>query len=1063
MTLRIYGDLALQSQSALKLLDAANGYSVKLRAPSSLSTDTTFQLPSSLGQNNQVMVTDANGQFSFAFLADANVASNAAISLSKLAALTVSKALVSDANGVVSASNVTAAEIGHLSGVTSSVQGQLDFEAAARASAISAEQAARESGDASLQSQINHILSNSDPAALDSLSEIVAAFQAADANLNNAISALGTGATSGLAAEVSRAEAAEANLQSQINSEVSNRQSAVSSEASQRSAADSALQLSLSTETSNRQSADTALGARIDALATTSLTDVAEADKHDKDLFQWDSAAGKWKNVAPISAAATTTTVTPGTPAIPGSETKAYYNAGGAFGGTFFCAVGANWGGSTWSITGGTFITTGGTADSLSKVRMRLSTRSRDFTSQVAGLSQTGTIKLAAKTSKTGPVLGYSSEVELSSISSDPNVSSWVEFNFASANLTLNANTKYFFEWVFSNSNSGIAFEAGGTGSSSNPGYWHSGGGGEEHPEIHVIAEIYTGSPGTPGTPDVYTTVAKTGVVRTNSDGFIDSSFLKYDVDLGGHKLKGVSAPTQDTEASNKKYVDDQVASEASARAAAVSSEAEARQAAVTGVSNTLNNQAELNTYRYELLFGRISSEVSFRQQQDANLQGQIDALSGNSSSSLSGEIARAEAAEGALSGRLDVIEGTGAGSIKKAVADLVNGAPAMLDTLKELADAIGDDANYATTVANHIADERASREAADATEQAARVAADNALGARLNVVEGSDSTPGSIAKAKKDAQDYAATLVDSHKAKADWSTGTSFTLNHNWNTKDVLVQVYDSTTGETLTVDVTRGLNSVSFAAASSAAMWRVIAFNLGAASSSPAPTPTPSPTPTPAPGGNYFPTINYMSGYDMAGIYQLSWYGSNLSGKYVMLQRQMAGIWTNVGGVGPASMNSGSTMTALLSNGDTLRFKLYEDMSYMTPTSPEAVSSSFTATIASAPPPPPPGPSSYSIWPNSGGVTVNGNTVTISWDGSYPMAGIDMVYLVPVSAPAVYDDSAKVGLGLAMSTIGSAVIPASATGTYVLRIYNSMTMAPVVTSSEFGLGYNGAILPPV
>jgi len=52
---------------------------------------------------------------------------------------------------------------------------------------------------------------------------------------------------------------------------------------------------------------------------------------------------------------------------------------------------------------------------------------------------------------------------------------------------------------------------------------------------------------------------------------------------------------------------------------------------------------------------------------------------------------------------RLDIIEGTGEGSIAKAVADLVGAAPSTLDTLKELADALGSDPNFAATVASQI------------------------------------------------------------------------------------------------------------------------------------------------------------------------------------------------------------------------------------------------------------------------------------------------------------------------------------------------------------------------
>jgi hypothetical protein len=58
-------------------------------------------------------------------VANAQIAAGAAIDLSKLAAVTASRALVSTAGGVVSASAVTATELGYLSGVTSAVQTQL--------------------------------------------------------------------------------------------------------------------------------------------------------------------------------------------------------------------------------------------------------------------------------------------------------------------------------------------------------------------------------------------------------------------------------------------------------------------------------------------------------------------------------------------------------------------------------------------------------------------------------------------------------------------------------------------------------------------------------------------------------------------------------------------------------------------------------------------------------------------------------------------------------------------------------------------------------------------------
>ena len=59
-------------------------------------------------------------------LADSHIASGAAVSFSKMAALTASRALVSDGSGVVTPSSVTSAELGYMAGVTSGVQSQLD-------------------------------------------------------------------------------------------------------------------------------------------------------------------------------------------------------------------------------------------------------------------------------------------------------------------------------------------------------------------------------------------------------------------------------------------------------------------------------------------------------------------------------------------------------------------------------------------------------------------------------------------------------------------------------------------------------------------------------------------------------------------------------------------------------------------------------------------------------------------------------------------------------------------------------------------------------------------------
>lgn len=91
------------------------------------NTANTNDLPLTINVSDQLTF---NGSVlldsSFSGLTNSNIASNAAISVSKLEALTSSRVLETSSGGVIQASSVTSTELGYVSGVTSSIQTQLN-------------------------------------------------------------------------------------------------------------------------------------------------------------------------------------------------------------------------------------------------------------------------------------------------------------------------------------------------------------------------------------------------------------------------------------------------------------------------------------------------------------------------------------------------------------------------------------------------------------------------------------------------------------------------------------------------------------------------------------------------------------------------------------------------------------------------------------------------------------------------------------------------------------------------------------------------------------------------
>ena len=216
-------------------------------------------------------------------------------------------------------------------------------------------------------------------------------------------------------------------------------------------------------------------------------------------------------------------------------------------------------------------------------------------------------------------------------------------------------------------------------------------------------------------------------------------------------------------EGSIKKAVNDE-------KVRAEAAEQKLREDLAAEVSRADTEEKRIDKKLDDEITNRGLAEEALSQRIEAN-KGRLDVLEAdeNTDGSIAKDIKDAEgrvkvvtdALDGRLTGaegRLDVIQGTGEGSIKKAIADLVNGAPETLDTLQELAKALRDNPDVLTAIEKAFDDKLAAekeareakdllqdqalakeiedREAAVAGEKAAREAADNGLSARLDVIE---------------------------------------------------------------------------------------------------------------------------------------------------------------------------------------------------------------------------------------------------------------------------------------------------------------------------------------
>ena len=277
---------ALADQSVLNTKLDASSVSGQTASVSLDSLDTLLVHTNSSSSLAKVTAGDLIGSFDTSDLAEhadykyfTDALAQAAVA-TDISDAVAAEAVIARAAETQNANDI-AAEITRATSAEGVLTTDLATEVSRATSAESAIDTAYKAADAGLQTQINNIVSNVDPAALDSLSEIVAEFQSQDSALTAAITANANAIT----AEVTRATTAEGVNATAIATEATRAQgveatnaAAISAEAATRLADDNALDARVTVNEGDISTLQTNLAAEIgttDGEISTLQTDLA--------------------------------------------------------------------------------------------------------------------------------------------------------------------------------------------------------------------------------------------------------------------------------------------------------------------------------------------------------------------------------------------------------------------------------------------------------------------------------------------------------------------------------------------------------------------------------------------------------------------------------------------------------------------------------------------------------------------------------------------------------------------------------------------------------------------
>ena len=126
----------------------------------------------------------------------------------------------------------------------------------------------------------------------------------------------------------------------------------------------------------------------------------------------------------------------------------------------------------------------------------------------------------------------------------------------------------------------------------------------------------------------------------------------------------------------------------------------------IDGVASDLTTETTARGVAIAALQSDVDQNEADADAAIAALQLDVNQNEADSDAAIASETTARTNADSALSARLDTLEAdpTTKAYVDTAVSNLVDSAPGVLDTLNELAAAIGDDADFATTITNSIA-----------------------------------------------------------------------------------------------------------------------------------------------------------------------------------------------------------------------------------------------------------------------------------------------------------------------------------------------------------------------